>query len=140
MPYLAWVGLLVMEATPRPKPVRWIGSSLEDVRAFPEAVRLRVGGALWDAQIGSKASWVKPLRGFGGGSVLEVVDDYDGDTYRAVYTLRFSGVIYVLHAFQKKSKTGISTPRTEIALVEQRLKRAKEDYELWQNLVKTTSR
>ena len=122
------------EDEPQPKPVRWIGSSREDVRAFPEPVRLRVGSALWEAQLGRKAAWAKPLRGFG---VLEVVDDHDGDTYRAVYTVRFAGVIYVLHAFQKKSKSGIATPRHEIALIEQRLKRAREDHAQW--LASTTT-
>ena len=63
---------------------------------------------------------------------MEIVDDHDGDTYRAVYTIRFAGVVYVLHAFQKKSKSGISTPRREIAMIEERLKRAREDYEQWQ--------
>jgi phage-related protein len=116
---------------PGVKPVRWIGSSRDDVRAFPEAVRLRVGGALREAQTGGKAGWAKPLKGFGGAGVLEVVDDHDGDTYRAVYTVRFAGFVYVLHAFQKKSKSGIATPKHEIALIEQRLKRAKEDYEQW---------
>jgi phage-related protein len=129
-----------MERDPKPKLVRWIGSSREDVRDFPEPVRLRVGGALWDAQLGRKAAWVKPLRGFGGAGVLEVVDDYDGDTYRAVYTVRFSGVVYVLHAFQKKSKSGLATPRHAIALIEQRLRRAREDYERWPTTTTTTSR
>jgi len=113
------------------KPVRWIGSSRDDVRAFPEPVRLRIGGALWEAQLGRKAGWAKPLKGFGGAGVLEVVDDHDGAAYRAVYTVRFAGVVYVLHAFQKKSKRGIATPKHEIALIEQRLKRAREDYEQW---------
>lgn len=74
----------------QPKPVRWIGSSHEDLRDFPEEVRRRVGGALWDAQLGRKAVYAKPLKGFGSAGVLEVVDDFDGDTYRAVYTVRFS--------------------------------------------------
>jgi phage-related protein len=69
-----------------PKPVRWVGSSKEDLSAFPEEVRRRVGGALWDAQIGQKAPYAKPLKGFGGAGVLEIVDDFDGDTFRAVYT------------------------------------------------------
>ncbi|HKX08292.1 MAG TPA: type II toxin-antitoxin system RelE/ParE family toxin [Stellaceae bacterium] len=115
----------------RPKPVRWIGSSKEDLSRFPEDVRRRVGGALWDAQIGSKAPYAKPLKGFGDASVLEVLDDFDGDTYRAVYTVRFSQVVYVLHAFQKKSRRGIATPKSEVNLVEQRLKRAREDYQQW---------
>lgn len=114
-----------------PKPVRWIGSSKEDLRTFPEEVRRRAGGALWDAQLGLKARYAKPLRGFGGAGVLEVVDDFDGDTYRAIYTVRFPGVVYVLHAFQKKSKHGSSVPRPDLALIEQRLKRAREDYEQW---------
>ncbi len=122
------------------KPVRWIGSSRDDLRAFPEAVRLRVGGALWEAQLGRKAAWAKPLKGFGGAGVLEVVDDHDGDTYRAVYTVRLAGMVYVLHAFRKKSKSGVGTPRREIALVEQRLKRAGEDHDQWLASRKTTSR
>lgn len=73
------------------------------------------------------------MKGFGGAGVLEVVDDFDGNTYRAVYTVRFAGVVYVLHAFQKKAKHGIATPKQEIKVIEQRLKRAKEDYREWQN-------
>jgi phage-related protein len=115
----------------RPKPVRWVGSSREDLRAFPEEVRRRVGGALWDAQLGLKAPYVKPLRGFGGASVLEIADDFDGDTYRPVYTVRFAGVVYVLHAFQKKSRRGIATPKADLDLIEQRLTRAQVDYERW---------
>jgi phage-related protein len=115
----------------KPKPLRWIGSSREDLKAFPDEVQWTFGGALWDAQIGLKARFAKPLKGFGGASVLELLDDFDGDTYRAVYTIRFAGVVYVLHAFQKKSKRGIATPRTEMALVDQRLKKAREDYEQW---------
>jgi phage-related protein len=71
------------------------------------------------------------LRGFAGAGVLEIVDDHDGDTYRAVYTVRFAGAVYVLHAFQKKSKRGIATPKAELDLIKQRLKRAREDYEQW---------
>jgi phage-related protein len=115
---------------PEPKPVRWIGRSRDDLRSFPRDVQ-RVGGALWDAQIGRKAPFAKPLKGFGGASVLEIVDDFDGDTYRAVYTVRFARVVYVLHAFQKKSKRGIATPRAELDLIAQRLKRAKEAYDQW---------
>jgi phage-related protein len=121
----------------RPKPVRWVGSSKEDLRDFPEEVRRRVGGALWDAQLGRKAPYAKPLRGFGGAGVLEIVDDFDGDTYRAVYTVRFAGAGYVLHAFQKKSRRGIATPKPELELIEQRLKRAKADYEQWSRSERT---
>lgn len=113
------------------KPVRWVGSSKEDLRGFPEEVRRRVGGALWDAQLGRKAPYAKPLWGFGGAGVLEIVDDFDGDTYRAVYTVRFAGAVYVLHAFQKKSRRGIATPKAELELIERRLKRASEDYAQW---------
>ena len=117
---------------PAVKPVRWIASSRDDLRDFPEGVRLRVGGALWEAQKGGKASWAKPLKGHGGTGVVEIVDDHDGDTYRAVYTVRFAGVVYVLHAFQKKSKSGIATPKRDLALIETRLRRAEEDYSQWQ--------
>jgi phage-related protein len=124
----------------QPTPVRWVGSSKDDLSDFPQEVRRRVGGALWDAQRGLKAPYAKPLRGFGGTGVLEVVDDYDGDTYRAVYTVRFVGIVYVLHAFQKKSKRGIATPKAELDLIKQRLKRAREDYEQWSRSEKPTSR
>ena len=109
----------------RPKPVRWVGGSKEDLRDFPEEVRRRVGGALWDAQLSLKAPYAKPLRGFGGAGVLEIVDDFDGDTYRVVYTVRFAGAVYVLHAFQKKSR------QAELDLTERRLRRAREDHERW---------
>src|SRR5260221_13624439 len=123
-----------------PKPVRWVGSCKEDLSGFPAEVRRRVGGALWDAQIGRKAPYAKPLRGFGDAGVLEVVDDFDGDTFRAVYTVRFAKAIYVLHAFQKKSKRGIATPKAELDLIEQRLRRAREDYERWSRSERPKSR
>jgi phage-related protein len=113
------------------KPVRWVGSSRDDLRRFPEEVRRRVGGALWEAQIGGKAPYAKPLKGFGGAGVLEVVDDFDGNTFRAVYTVRFAGLVYVLHAFQKKSTRGVATPRQELRVIEERLQHAREDYERW---------
>jgi phage-related protein len=124
----------------QPKSVRWVASSKEDLKRFPEEVRRRVGGALWDAQLGRKAPYAKPLKGFGSAGVLEVVDDFDGDTYRAVYTVRFAGVVYVLHAFQKKSKHGITTPKADLNLIEQRLKRAREDYEQWSRSKSSTFR
>jgi phage-related protein len=102
------------------------------VSAFPQGVKARIGGALWDAQMGRKAPFAKPLRGFGGAGVLEVVDDFDGDTYRAVYTVIFAEAVYVLHAFQKKSRKGVATPRSEIELIKQRLERARQDYQQWQ--------
>jgi phage-related protein len=125
---------------PRPKPVRWIGSSKDDLREFPEDVRRRIGGALWDAQLGLKAPYAKPLKGFAGAGVLEVVDDFDGDTFRAIYTVKFRGVVYVLHAFQKKSRHGIATPKIELNVIEHRLKRAQEDYEAWSRSTKTRLR
>jgi phage-related protein len=124
----------------QPKPVLWVGSSKEDVSEFPAEVRQRVGGALWEAQVGRKASYAKPLKGFGDAGVLEIVDDFDGDTFRAVYTVRFARAVYVLHAFQKKSKRGTATPKAELDLIEQRLKRAREDYEQWTKSEQPTSR
>lgn len=115
-----------------PKPVRWVGSSKEDLRAFPKEVRRRVGGALWDAQIGLKAPFVKPLKGFRGAGVLEVVEGFAGNAYRAVYSVRFPGVVYVLHAFHKKSRRGAATPQADMALIYRRLARAEEDYRKWQ--------
>ena len=113
------------------KPVRWIAGSLEDLRDFPRDARREIGFALDAAQNGEKHPSSKPLKGFGGTTVLEVVEDYFGDTYRAVYTVRFTEAIYVLHCFKKKSKSGIKTPKHEIDLIKSRLVRAKEDYELW---------
>lgn len=124
----------------RPKPVRWVGSCKEDVREFPAEVRRRVGGARWEAQIGRKAPYAKPLKGFGDAGVLEIVDYFGSDTFRAVYTVRFAKAVYVLHAFQKKSKRGIATPKAELNLIEQRLKRARGDYEQWTKSEKPTSR
>ena len=115
------------------KPCHWIGSSLEDLRSFPEDVKDVLGDALAVAQEGGKDTRAKPLKGFKGSSVVEIVDDYDGDTYRAVYTVKFAGVLYVLHAFQKKSKTGISTPKHELELIERRLKLAESDYKKQQS-------
>jgi phage-related protein len=118
--------------------VRWVGSSKEDLSDFPEEVRRRVGSALWEAQIGRKAPYAKP--GFGDAGVLEIMDDFDGDTFRAVYTVRFAKAVYVLHAFQKKSKRGATTPKAELDLTDQRLKRVREDYDLWSKSENPTSR
>jgi phage-related protein len=93
------------------KPVIWVGSSRKDLRAFPEPVRDHMGYALYVAQRGGKHRDAKTLSGFGGAGVVEVVTDFRGDTYRAVYTLQYAKAVYVLHAFQKKSKTGRETPR-----------------------------
>jgi len=115
------------------KPVRWVGSSLKDVRLFPEAVRLDVGHALYSAQKGETDPCAKPLKGFGGSSVLEIAVRHDGDAWRAIYTVRFDDAIYVLHAFQKKSKSGIATPKKEIDLMKQRLADAERDHRERQN-------
>ncbi|HZG46566.1 MAG TPA: type II toxin-antitoxin system RelE/ParE family toxin [Allosphingosinicella sp.] len=103
------------------RPLFWIGSSRKDLSAFPEEVKDVMGYALHLAQVGEKSATAKPLKGFGGAGVLEIVDDHDGDTFRAVYTVRFGKSVYVLHAFQKKSKSGTATPRTEIDLIKKRL-------------------
>jgi phage-related protein len=110
------------------KPLKWIGSSLEDLREFPDDVKDEMGYALYLAQCGEKHPNAKPLKGFSGAGVLEIVESFDGDAYRAIYTVKFAGLVYVLHSFQKKSKHGISTPKKEIELVEKRLKLAQEDY------------
>ena len=90
-----------------------------------------MGYALDFAQQGKKHPDAKPLKGFGGAGVLEIVDDYDGDTYRAVYTVKFSAAVYVLHCFQKKFKHGIATPQQDLDLIEIRLKRARDHYAAW---------
>ncbi len=109
------------------KPVEWVGSSKEDIKEFPDPAKDRIGFALYQAQLGFKHRDAKPLTGLGSG-VLEVVSRYDGDTYRAVYTVRFRLAVYVLHAFQKKSKRGAKTPKPEIDLIKRRLKAAEQHY------------
>lgn len=121
----------MVSALPSLKPVSWIGSAKEDLRSFPEEVKDSIGFALYVAQQGGKHTGAKPLRGFGGAGVLEIIEDHKGDTYRAVYTVRLAGCVYVLHAFQKKSKTGIQTPKAEINLMKSRLKRAEEEHAAW---------
>jgi phage-related protein len=116
-----------------PKRVEWVGSSRRDLRIFPKGVRLVFGQALFDAQLGDKHPAAKPLKGFGGAGVLEVVEDEAGSTYRAVYTVKFVGAVYVLHAFQKKAKRGIKTPPQEIEKVRTRLKEAEKHYAEWKN-------
>jgi phage-related protein len=106
------------------KPVIWVGSSREDLRGFPEPVQDHMGYALWVAQRGGKHRDAKALTGFGGAGVVEIVKDYRGDTFRSVYTLRYAGAVYVLHAFQKKSKAGRETPRRVMELISQRLRAA----------------
>ncbi|MCX5659332.1 MAG: type II toxin-antitoxin system RelE/ParE family toxin [Planctomycetota bacterium] len=110
------------------KPVRWIASSREDLREFPVGVRREVGFALSFAQHGEKHPSAKPLKGYKGAGVLEIVEDHGGDTYRAVYTVRFAKAVYVLHAFKKKSTSGIKTPQHELDLIKKRSKVAEADY------------
>jgi len=115
------------------KPVRWVGSSLRDLKTFPRSIQRHIGQALFAAQNGEEYPTVKALRGFGGRNVLEIVAADESGTYRAVYTVRFHDVIYVLHAFQKKAKRGIATPQRDIALVHRRLADAERDYKEGQN-------
>lgn len=109
--------------------LNFIGSARGDLKAFPEEVRQDIGYALFEAQRGQKPATAKPLQGFGGAGVLEVLERHAGDTYRAVYTVNFRHVVYVLHCFQKKAKHGIKTPQQEIELIKQRLRVAEQDYE-----------
>jgi phage-related protein len=109
------------------RPVRecyFIGPTKKVISGFPDLVKLGIGQALFEAQTGGEAENVKALKGFGGRGVLEVIEDHDGNTYRAVYTLRFATMVYVLHAFQKKSKSGIATPKHEVDVIEKRMKDA----------------
>lgn len=110
------------------KPLFWLGTTRKDLRRFPEAVRETIGYGLYLAQKGGKHRDAKPLKGFHGAGVLEIVDDHDGDTYRAIYTVKLAGAVYVLHAFQKKSKKGIATPKHVMDLVKERLQQARKHY------------
>jgi phage-related protein len=112
-------------SAPPLKPVVWLGDSLRELRSFPGAVQDEMGYAIYLAQCAQKHVSAKPLKGLGSG-VLEVVSDHHGDTFRSVYTVRFAGRVFVLHAFQKKSKGGIATPKADVALIKQRLKQAVE--------------
>ena len=108
------------------KPVIWIGSSRKDLRDFPDPVQDHVGYALFVAQQGGRHPDSKILTGFRGAGVVEIIKDYRGDTFRAVYTLRYAGAVFVLHVFQKKSKTGRETPRRDMELIRQRLSEAEQ--------------
>ena len=114
------------------KPINWVGSAERDLDAMPEDVKDVFGHAIDLAQAGGKHQDAKVMAGFGSAGVLEVVEDDRGDTYRAVYTVKFAGYVYVLHCFQKKSKSGIKTPKEDMDLIHARLKAAKLDYEAWQ--------
>jgi phage-related protein len=117
-----------MAKLPAPaRPLFWVGSSRKDYRDFPPAVQDSFGFELFLAQLGQHPPSAKLLKGLGSGTV-ELVEDFDGDTYRAVYTVRFGTAVYVLHAFKKKSKRGIKTPQSDIDLIKQRLKAAEADH------------
>jgi phage-related protein len=107
-----------------PKPLVWVGSSRSDFRKFPDGVKSEMGYALFLAQCGGRHRKAKTLKGFGGGGVVEVVNDHRGDTFRTVYTVRLADAVYVLHAFQKKAKHGIATPRGDLETIRRRLAEA----------------
>ena len=113
---------------PSLKRIVWVGSSKDDISELPTQVKLVFGHALYLAQIGRKHPDAKPLTGIEGG-VLEVVEDFDKNTYRAVYKVQLGNIVYVLHVFQKKSKSGKATPKPDVDLIRSRLKLAKQDYE-----------
>ncbi len=111
------------------RPLEWVASAKKDLLAMPESVIDVFGYALHLAQMGHRSSQTKVLKGFGSAGVLEVVEDDDGNTYRAVYTVRFKNAVYVLHCFQKKSHRGISTPKGDMDIIESRLKLARQHAE-----------
>jgi phage-related protein len=119
---------MTREPVPGEKPLFWIGSSLKEMSRFPSEVQRSIGFALSAAQYGGKHPSAKPWKCDGPG-VLEIVKDHDGDTFRAIYTVRFANAVYVLHAFQKKSPHGIATSQRDVFLVKERLKLAQQDYE-----------
>jgi len=120
-----------MNDTEVEKPLAWIGSSKTDLLDLPRKVQRNVGYALYLAQMGMEHTNVKPLSGFGGRGVLEVIEDDAGGTYRAVYTVKFKEAVYVLHAFQKKSKKCRETPKEEMEIVKKRLKIAEHEHKEW---------
>jgi phage-related protein len=110
------------------KPCEFIGSAKDDLAAMPSEVKSVFGFAIFNAQMGDKHPDAKVLKGFGGAGVLEVVESFDGNAYRAIYTVKFAGVVYVLYCFQKKSKRGRETPKHDVDLIKKRLKDAEEHY------------
>lgn len=122
-----------MESRRPLKPLFWMGSSRKDLKSFPAEVQDEMGYALRDARFGGARITAKGAEGVRRRGVLEVVEDFDRSTYRAVYTVRFEGVVYVLHAFQKKSKHGIATPQTAMNLIRERLKAAERHYKEWRS-------
>jgi phage-related protein len=120
-------GIHMTEGKTGRRPLFWEGSAKRDFKHFPEAVQKDMGVALFIVQLGGTPPSAKPWKGLGSG-VHELVEDHRGDTYRAVYMVRIAGRVHVLHAFQKKSKSGIKTPRADIELIETRLKAALGGY------------
>ena len=119
--------IFMARLVPRLRPLRWVASSKRDYGQFPPRVQDQFGFALFLAQGGLHPPSAKLLKGFGSG-VVELIEDFDGDTYRAVYTVRLSKALYVLHAFKKKSKQGIKTPRSDIELIKRRVRDAEADH------------
>lgn len=113
------------------KPIVWVGGSKRDLSAFPRTVKVKLGFALHEAQLGKKHVDAKPLKGFGGAGVVEIVATHKKNAYRGIYTVRFDRRVYVLHVFQKTSRHGIATPKQEMELLRERLKWAERDYESW---------
>jgi phage-related protein len=110
------------------KPVHFVASSLKDLQALPAVVRGSFGRLLLDTQYGETPYGAKPLKGFGGAGVLELIENYDTNTYRAIYTVRLAGAVYVLHVFQKKSRKGIATPKSDLDLVRLRYEMARQHH------------
>jgi phage-related protein len=127
----AQIGIIQLLNKQTRKPLKWIGSAKRDLDAMPEDVKDVFGHAIDLAQAGGKHQDAKAMSGFGSAGVLEMVEDFRSDTYRAVYTVKFAGWVYVLHCFQKKSKSGIKTPKEDMDLINARLKAAKQDFETW---------
>jgi phage-related protein len=115
------------------RPIIWVGSSRKDLRGFPREVRRNIGQALYAAQQGDTDPAAKPLHGFGGASVVEIVADDRGGAWRGIYTIRYAEAIYVLHAFPKKSKRGIATPKKDLDLIRLRLAEAERFHRERQN-------
>ncbi len=115
-----------MKEAPPARPLYWVGSTKKDLMALPGAVVDLFGYALYLAQVGRKHERAKPLKGFGSAGVIEVVEEREGNAYRAVYAVLFSKGVFVLHVFQKKSKRGIATPKEVLRLIRERLGRAEQ--------------
>ena len=119
------------ETAPEPKPLEFVGSSRKDMKAMPQQIQSKFGQALWKAQLGKTHIHAKALKGFHGTGVVEIIEDHDGNTYRAIYTVRFAGLVIVLDIFQKKSKSGIATPREYVDRLKGRIQLAEEVHAEW---------